>query len=83
MKNLYFVQVDVAANLESRDAYLPYTAGVLIASAWTNDKVRKEYCFKEFIFLREQPDKVIQRMQNPGVVAFSNYRIQQDTCRKN
>lgn len=73
MKNLYFVQVDVAANLESRYAYLPYTAGVLIASAWTNDKVRKEYCFKEFIFLREQPDKVIQRMQNPGVVAFSNY----------
>jgi hypothetical protein len=73
MKNLYMVQVDVAADLDSKDAYLPYTAGVLVSSAWTNEEVKKNYCFKKFIFLREKPDNVLAKMENPGVVAFSNY----------
>ena len=73
MKNIYFVQVDVSATLGTQNAYLPYTAGILAASAWTSKIVKSNYCFKEFIFLREEISTVISRMDNPFMVAFSNY----------
>ncbi len=73
MKNVYFVQVDVSATLGTQNAYLPYTAGVLAASAWTSETVKQNYCFKEFIFLREEIGAVISRMETPFLVAFSNY----------
>ena len=73
MKNLYLVQVDVSACTGAEQAYLPYTAGVLAANAFLDETVKKNYCFKEFIFLREEVEKVIERMENPAVVGFSNY----------
>ena len=73
MKNLYLVQVDVSACTGAEQAYLPYTAGVLAANAFLNETVKENYCFKEFIFLREDVDNVIERMENPAVVGFSNY----------
>ena len=73
MKNVYFVQVDVSATLGTQNAYLPYTAGVLVASAWTSEIVKEHYCFKEFIFLREDIRLVTARMEAPFFVAFSNY----------
>ena len=73
MKNVYFVQVDVAASLGAQNAYLPYTAGILAAYAWSSEIVKKECVFKEFIFLREKIDAVVSRMENPAIIAFSNY----------
>ena len=73
MKNLYLVQVDVSACTGAEQAYLPYTAGVLAANAFLNETVKENYCFKEFIFLREDADNVIARMEEPAVVGFSNY----------
>lgn len=73
MKNLYLVQVDVSACTGTEQAYLPYTAGVLAANAFLNETVRENYNFKEFIFLREETDEVIGRMEDPAVVGFSNY----------
>ena len=73
MKNVYFIQVDVSATLGTQNAYLPYTAGVLAASAWTSDIVKENYCFKEFIFLRENIRDVISRMESPFIAAFCNY----------
>ncbi len=73
MKNIYFVQVDVSASSKTQNAYLPYTAGILVASAFTSEIVKSEYCFKEFIFLREDVDTVVSRMENPQVVGFSSY----------
>ncbi len=73
MKNVYFVQVDVSACLGAQNAYLPYTAGILAASAWTSEVVQSEYRFAEFIFLREAIENVVSRMESPAIVAFSNY----------
>lgn len=73
MKNVYFVQVDVSASLGAQNAYLPYTAGILVANAWTSDIVKQNFSFKEFIFLREDIAGVVGRMEDPAVVAFSNY----------
>ena len=73
MKNVYFVQVDVSASLGAQNAYLPYTAGILAANAWTSDIVKAHFRFKEFIFLREDIAGVVGRMDAPAVIAFSNY----------
>ena len=73
MKNVYFVQVDVSASLGAQNAYLPYTAGILAANAWTSDVVKSNFLFKGFIFLREDIAGVVAGMDDPAVVAFSNY----------
>ncbi len=72
-KNVYFVQVDVSASANSQNAYLPYTAGILTASAFSSDTVKKNCEFKEFIFLREDTDTVVSRMEEPAFVGFSCY----------
>lgn len=73
MKNIYFVQVDVSASSGAQNAYLPYTAGVLVAAAFESKIVKKNYTFKDFIFLREDINDVVSRMENPSVVGFSCY----------
>ena len=73
MNNIYFVQVDVSASSKTQNAYLPYTAGILVASAFSSETVKKNCCFKEFIFLREDVDAVVARMENPSFVGFSSY----------
>ena len=72
MKNVYFVQVDVSA-VGAQTAYLPYTAGILAANAWTSETVRNTFRLREFIFLREDVANVLARMDAPAVIAFSNY----------
>ncbi len=72
-KNVYLVQVDVSACTGAEQAYLPYTAGVLAANAFRDKTVAENYEFKEFIFLREDIDEVLGRMDSPCVVGFSNY----------
>lgn len=73
MKNVYFVQVDVSASSGTQNAYLPYTAGILAASAFQSEIVKKHCTFKEFIFLREEIENVVSRMENPSIVGFSCY----------
>ncbi len=73
MKNIYFVQVDVSASSGTQNAYLPYTAGILVASAFKSEIVKSEYSFKEFIFLREDINAVLERLENPSLVGFSSY----------
>ncbi len=72
-KNIYFVQVDVSSSSKTQSAYLPYTAGILVASAFQSSIVKENYTFKEFIFLRENIDDVVERMESPAVVGFSSY----------
>lgn len=73
MKNIYFVQVDVSASSGTQNAYLPYTAGILVASAFSSEIVKNNAVFKEFIFLREEIADVLSRMENPSFVGFSSY----------
>ncbi len=70
---MYFVQVDVASSMGSLNAYLPYTAGILVASAFSDKRVKDFYSFKEFIFVREDVSAVAERMEDPFFVGFSSY----------
>lgn len=72
-KNAYFIQVDISAYYDVQNAYLPYAAGILAANAWQSEIVQQAYRFKEFVFLREEIDAVVARMEQPAFAAFSNY----------
>ena len=72
-KNVYFVQVDVSSGKNAKVVYLPYTAGVIIANAFKNENVINSYEFKDFIFIRKDIETVVDEMQEPAVIGFSNY----------
>lgn len=72
-RNVWFVQVDVSSGKDSKVVYLPYTAGVIVANAWRNKKVSDSYEFRDFIFIRMNVEAVVEEMDNPAVVGFSNY----------
>lgn len=74
MKNVYMVQASTTYGGERfKAAYLPYATGLLVAAAWENETVRKEYEFKRFIFTRENTDDAVASLENPSVIGFSNY----------
>jgi len=73
MKNVYFVQVDVSATMGAQSAYLPYTAGILAAHAWTSETVKRTFRLRDFVFLRQDIAFVAANMESPAIVAFSNY----------
>ena len=72
-RNVWFVQVDISSGKDSKVVYLPYTAGVIVANAWRNEKVSASYEFKDFVFIRRNIEAVAEEMENPAVVGFSNY----------
>lgn len=74
MKNVYMVQASATygGNI-FKSAYLPYAAGLLVAYAWTDGTIKREYEFKRFIFTRETTDSAVESLDNPAVIGFSNY----------
>ncbi len=73
MKNVYFVQVDITADAGSRNVYLPYTAGLLAANAWTSEAVRTRFLLKDFLFLRDKIGDVLSSLEAPAVMLFCCY----------
>lgn len=74
MKNIYMVQASNTYTGNSfKAAYLPYAVGLLIAYAFQDEKIKSEYNFKRFIFTRENTDEVVESMEKPSFVGFSNY----------
>lgn len=53
--------------------YFPYAAGSLIAYALRDNTISNNYTFEGFIYKKENIDTVIERIDNPSVVAFSCY----------
>lgn len=70
MKKIYFVQAGFAFD---KSVYLPYATGCLAAYSLQHNDFRQHYELGGFFYKREKTDDIIERMDNPGVVAFSNY----------
>ncbi len=74
MKNIYMVQASNTYSGNSfKAAYLPYAVGLLIAYAFTDEKIKSEYDFKRFVFVRDNTDDVVDMLENPAFIGFSNY----------
>ncbi len=69
-KKLYFFQVNYSYG---KSAHIPYTAGQLSAYALSDKDVGESFTLEEIFFLRENPDRVLERIKEPAVAAFSSY----------
>lgn len=70
VKNIYFVQAGLNYG---KSVYLPYATGCLAAYAFSDERIKRAYRLAGFVYRREEPEKVLERITNPGIVAFSCY----------
>ncbi len=69
-KNICLAQANY---LHGRATFLPYAAGTLIANAKADPALCDYYEFSEPLFLREDVEKVVAKIDNPYLFGFSNY----------
>ncbi len=67
---VYFVQTGCVFNNEY---YLPYAAGIIAAYAFNNQKIAASYELADIIYKCEDFNTTFESIENPSVVAFSNY----------
>lgn len=70
MKKIYMVQPN---SQFGNSVYFPYAAGSLVAYAFSNETVKKEYSFEGFVYKREDIETVVSGMDDPFLVGFSCY----------
>lgn len=69
-KNVYMVQT----NIKYEDTmYIPYTVGAIACFAWKNATINSSYSLKDILFLRDDVERVVNGLDAPYLVAFSNY----------
>lgn len=69
-KQLYFFQVNYPYG---KSAHLPYTAGQLLAYAFSDEDIKTSFSAERIFFLREKIPDVLEKIDEPAVVAFSSY----------
>ena len=68
--NLYCFQFSY---LYGNEIYLPYSIGILWAYAQTIPKIKNNIENKGFVILRENPNDIVERLEDPQIAAFSTY----------
>lgn len=69
-KNIYLVQPSFT---NESTVQFPYAIGALASYAWTFEDVRAAYDLKGVLFLREDPDAVVDSLEAPFLMGFSCY----------
>lgn len=69
-KKIYMAQINY---LHGKSTFLPYAVGTLIAAAKSNAEIEGFYEFAEPVFIRQNTDDVLGKIENPFLVGFSNY----------
>ena len=74
MKNVYMFQPQYAVEIRKEDTYwLPYSVGCLWSYCSQFKDITDNFELKEFIFRREDPADILDRLDNPAICAFSCY----------
>ena len=75
MQNVYMFQPNYSSILPNGkiSCWLPYSAAVLWSHAEQNDTVKNNYTLADIFFSRTPVAQVLERMDNPKIVAFSCY----------
>lgn len=69
-RNIYLAQINY---LHGKSTFLPYAVGTLIAAAKENKELADFFCIKEPVFIRENTENVLERIDEPYLFGFSNY----------
>jgi radical SAM superfamily enzyme YgiQ (UPF0313 family) len=73
---VYFNEFNVPMD---KTVYLPYVSGLLQAYAQSFPKLKEVYQFMPFLFIRDTPDKIVARYDDPFLAVFSvciwNYEL--------
>jgi putative methyltransferase len=72
MKNVYLAQIPFGVQ-EKMPVYYPYSSGLLWSYAQQFQEINQHYQLKDILFLREDPDEVVERLENPDVIGLSCY----------
>jgi len=70
IKNMYFFQFNFNYG---NDIFIPYSIGIIWSYAKSFKEISSSYVNKGFIFVREDPDKIVTSLDKPDVCAFSCY----------
>jgi radical SAM superfamily enzyme YgiQ (UPF0313 family) len=74
MYNVYLIQPNYDWGPENKtEYYIPYSAGLLWSYAAQFDEIKNNFHLKEIIFKRENINTVVERIENPSILAFSCY----------
>ena len=68
MKRVYFNEFNLPMN---GTVYLPLVSGMLRAYAETFPVLKESFEFMPFLFIRDLPEKIVEKYVNPSVAAFS------------
>ena len=71
MKQLYFVQVGFS--FSKTLVYLPYAAGCMLATAFSDGEIAACFERNDIIFQRDTIENNLKCIHQPDIVAFSNY----------
>ena len=81
MRNVYLLQPQYSVEVRKEDNYwLPYSVGCLWSYCNQFDDIKEDYNLKDIIFKREHPDKLLSRLDNPFLCAFSCYIWNEKYC---
>lgn len=69
MKNVYLHEFNI---LMAGKVYLPNVSGMLRAYAELKSQIAVAYKFMPFLFVRQRPEEIIRKWDNPSVLAFSS-----------
>jgi radical SAM superfamily enzyme YgiQ (UPF0313 family) len=78
MKNVYLIQIPMQFNTDLTNTttlpvYFPYSVGLLWSYAYTFDTIKNNFCLKDFVFLKEPHDQIVNNLIDPAVVGISCY----------
>ena len=67
-RRVYFNEYNVP---QANNAYLPLVSGLLQAYAETHPKIKAQYEFMPFLFIRESVEEIVDKYEHPSVAAFA------------
>jgi len=68
--NVYLCQVN---NKYGNNVFLPYSTGIIISYCLSIDKIRDNFEFKDNLFLKEDINTIVDRLEDPKIFGFSSY----------
>ncbi len=69
-KNIYLIQPTF---MNSSSLHFPYAVGALASYAWKFEDISDNYNLKKVLFMRDKISKVVDSLEVPYLIGFSNY----------